>query len=62
MISLPMHWAKAVFPVFKEPGGAAAILPLISSSSSTPVPCQRELGPRSRVEHTDAEVNLLCHP
>lgn len=57
-----MHWAKAVFPVFKEPGGAAATLPLISGSSPTPVPCQWELGPRSHAENTDPEVNLLCHP
>lgn len=61
MISLPVHWAKAVFPVFKEPGGAAAVLPLISSCSYTPVACQWELGPRRCVGNT-AEVNFLCHP
>lgn len=57
-----MHWAKAVFSVFKEPGGAAATLPLMSSSSPTPLPCQWELEPRSHVENTDPEVNLLYHP
>lgn len=62
MMPLPMHWAKAVFPLFKEPGGAAVILPLICSYSHTPVLCQWELGPRSCVESTDPEVNLLCHP
>lgn len=62
MMPLPMHWAKAVFPVFKEPGGAAAILPLICSSSPTAVLCWWELGPRSCVESTDPGVRLLCHP
>lgn len=62
MMPLPMHWAKAVFPLIKEPGGAAAILPLICSSSPTPVLCQWELGPRSCVESTDPGVSLLCHP
>lgn len=62
MISLPMHWAKAVFPLFKEPGGAAAALTLISCSSHTPMACQWELGPRRRVENADEKVNLLCHP
>lgn len=61
MISLPMHWAKAVFPLFKEPGGAAALLTLISRSSPTPVAYQWQLGPRRRV-NTDKQVNLLCHP
>lgn len=62
LISLPMHWAKAVFPLFKEPGGAAAALTLISCSSHTPMACQWELGPRRRVENADEKVNLLCHP
>lgn len=61
MISLPMHWAKAVFPLFKEPGGAAALLTLISRSSRTPVAYQWQLGPRRRV-NADKKVNLLCHP
>lgn len=57
-----MHWAKAVFSLFKEPGGAAAVLTLISSSSCTPLASQGELGLRRCVENADAEVNLLCHP
>lgn len=61
MISLPMHWAKAVFPLFKELGGAAAALTSISSSFHALVACQWELGWRY-VENANKKANLLYHP